>query len=74
MIFYFIDVLCTLNIRDYDRRGKMSDKDLANVLDVEHRLRHPDHQRIFAVADALQMGYDVSAIHDLCKIDPWFLL
>ena len=51
----------------------VSAKDLEKVLDIDHRLMHPDHQRIFAVADAFMRGYTCEKIHSLCKIDMWFL-
>ena len=40
---------------------------------VEDRLRSPDYERVFAVAEAFDAGMSVDEIHALCKIDRWFL-
>lgn len=40
-------------------------------LDVE--LSEPTDLRIFAIAEALEKGYTVERIHELTKIDTWFL-
>ncbi len=39
----------------------------------EERLATPTDERIFYVAEALRRGYSVQAVHDLTRIDPWFL-
>ena len=36
-------------------------------------LRHPDDRRIHAIALALKRGYSVEKVHDITKIDNWFL-
>src|SRR6266446_1231466 len=41
--------------------------------DVAKELREPTHERIFAVAQALREGFPIEQIHDLSKIDNWFL-
>jgi carbamoyl-phosphate synthase large subunit len=41
--------------------------------DLEKELREPTHERIFAVAQALREGFSVDRIHELTKIDKWFL-
>jgi carbamoyl-phosphate synthase large subunit len=41
--------------------------------DLDYELSNPTDLRIFAVAQALEKGYTVEKIHDLTKIDPWFL-
>ena len=41
--------------------------------DLDYELSNPTDQRIFAVAQALEKGYTVDKIHDLTKIDHWFL-
>jgi len=33
----------------------------------------PTPERIFYVAEALRRGLTIEAIHDVCRIDPWFL-
>ncbi|MDE5671825.1 MAG: carbamoyl-phosphate synthase (glutamine-hydrolyzing) large subunit, partial [Duncaniella sp.] len=41
--------------------------------ELEHALKEPTDKRIFAIAQALFKGYTVDRIHDLTKIDKWFL-
>jgi len=36
-------------------------------------LQKPTDLRIFAIAQALKQGFSIEKIHDLTKIDPWFL-
>ncbi len=40
---------------------------------IRQRLEEPNASRIFYVKYALQKGYSVKEIHELTKIDPWFL-
>ncbi len=40
---------------------------------VEKELAQPTDMRIFVIADALEKGYSVDRIHELTKIDRWFL-
>src|SRR5690606_1983644 len=37
------------------------------------RVRAHDDQRLFAVAEALRRGVSVGELHEITKIDPWFL-
>ena len=41
--------------------------------DLEKALRDPTDRRIFAIAQAFEEGYTVERIHELTKIDRWFL-
>ena len=41
--------------------------------DLESSLINPTDNRIFAVAEAFNQGYTVDEVHDLTKIDRWFL-
>ncbi len=41
--------------------------------DLDYALRNPTDTRIFAIAAAFQSGYSVDRIHELTKIDRWFL-
>lgn len=41
--------------------------------DVRKELTEPTDQRIFAIAEALYQGISVDEIHELSKIDRWFL-
>ncbi|KAJ1728750.1 Carbamoyl-phosphate synthase [Coemansia biformis] len=40
---------------------------------IEEELTKPTDLRVFAVANALHMGYTVDRIHELTSIDRWFL-
>ena len=40
---------------------------------LAEELSHPTDMRIFAIAEAFDKGYTIEKIHDLTKIDPWFL-
>ena len=40
---------------------------------LDDELANPTDLRIFAIAQALEEGYSIERIHDLTKIDPWFL-
>ncbi|WP_439181692.1 carbamoyl-phosphate synthase (glutamine-hydrolyzing) large subunit [Carboxylicivirga taeanensis] len=41
--------------------------------DIKKELQEPTDQRIFAIAEALQAGSTVDEIHELTRIDKWFL-
>ena len=41
--------------------------------DIDHALAEPTDRRIFVVAKAMKAGYSVERIHELTKIDKWFL-
>jgi len=41
--------------------------------DIENELSEPTDMRIFSIAEALEKGMSVDKIHDLTKIDKWFL-
>ncbi len=43
------------------------------ISDLEKELSQPTDKRIFAVAAAFDRGYTVDQIHELTKIDRWFL-
>lgn len=40
---------------------------------LDDELENPTDLRIFAVAQALEEGYTIERIHELTKINPWFL-
>jgi carbamoyl-phosphate synthase large subunit len=42
-------------------------------LDVRKELTEPTDQRIFVIAEALEQGMSVDEIHELSRIDKWFL-
>ena len=41
--------------------------------DLDKELSRPTDLRIFSIAQAMEEGYTIERIHDLTKIDPWFL-
>ncbi|MCH8981923.1 carbamoyl-phosphate synthase large subunit, partial [candidate division KSB1 bacterium] len=41
--------------------------------DFKKELKNPTEERVFAVAQALQSGHSVEAVHKLTHIDKWFL-
>ncbi|MBR5395028.1 MAG: carbamoyl-phosphate synthase large subunit, partial [Bacteroidaceae bacterium] len=49
------------------------DNKAQHVTDVPDALQHATDTRIFIIAKAMMMGYSVKQIHDLTKIDNWFL-
>ena len=52
--------------------GFVDNKEI-EIDDVEHALAAPTDKRIFVIAKAFDNGYTVDRIHDLTKIDRWFL-
>lgn len=43
------------------------------VEDIDKSLRQPTDNRIFVISKAFQKGYSVDQVHELTKIDKWFL-
>ena len=43
------------------------------VANVDEALREPTDRRIFVISTAMRAGYTVDQIHELTKIDKWFL-
>ena len=52
--------------------GFVGNKDM-KIDNIDHALADPTDKRIFVIAKAMQSGYDVERIHQLTKIDRWFL-
>ena len=52
--------------------GFVDNKELA-IADIDAALREPTDKRIFVLSKALQHGYTIDQIHELTKIDKWFL-
>ncbi len=52
--------------------GFVGNHDL-NIDDIDRALMEPTDKRIFVVAKAMREGYTVDRIHELTKIDRWFL-
>ena len=43
------------------------------IANIENALKEPTDSRIFVIESAFRKGYDVDKIHELTKIDKWFL-
>ena len=52
--------------------GFVENKEL-QIADVDKALREPTDKRIFVISKAMRAGYTVDQIHELTKIDKWFL-
>lgn len=52
--------------------GFVENKELV-IADIDKALRAPTDKRIFVISKAMRAGYTVDQIHDLTKIDKWFL-
>ena len=52
--------------------GFVENKELV-ISDIDKALREPTDKRIFVISKAMRAGYTVDQIHELTKIDKWFL-
>ncbi len=52
--------------------GFVENKEL-EISDIDAALREPTDKRIFVISKAMHKGYSVDQIHELTKIDRWFL-
>ena len=52
--------------------GFVENKELV-IADVDKALREPTDKRIFVISKAMRAGYTIDQIHELTKIDKWFL-
>ena len=52
--------------------GFVENKDLV-IPDIDKALHEPTDKRIFVISKAMRAGYSVDQIHELTKIDRWFL-
>lgn len=52
--------------------GFVENKELV-IPDIDKALREPTDRRIFVISKAFRAGYTINQIHDLTKIDKWFL-
>ena len=43
------------------------------IPDIDEELVNPTDKRVFAIAEAFDRGYDVDKIHEMTRIDKWFL-
>ena len=52
--------------------GFVENKELV-IADVDMALREPTDKRIFIISKAMRAGYTVDQLHELTRIDKWFL-
>ena len=52
--------------------GFVDNKEI-KIDNVDEALREPTDKRIFVIEKAFKAGYTIDQIHDLTKIDRWFL-
>ena len=52
--------------------GFVENKEL-EIPGIDEALKEPTDKRVFVISKAMQKGYTVDQIHDLTKIDRWFL-
>ena len=52
--------------------GFVENKEL-EIPNIDSALREPTDKRVFVISKAMHKGYTVDQIHDLTKIDKWFL-
>ncbi len=52
--------------------GFVGNRDL-EFTDIEKELAEPTDMRIFVIADAFANGWTIDKIHEVTRIDPWFL-
>jgi len=52
--------------------GFVENKEL-QIPDIDEALREPTDKRIFVISKAMHRGYTIDQIHELTKIDRWFL-
>lgn len=52
--------------------GFVENKELV-ISDIDKALHEPTDKRIFVISKAFRAGYTIDQVHDLTKIDKWFL-
>ena len=52
--------------------GFVENKEL-EIPDIDAALREPTDKRVFVISKAMHRGYTIDQIHELTKIDKWFL-
>lgn len=52
--------------------GFVENKEL-EIADIDAALREPTDKRVFIISKAMHKGYTIDQIHELTKIDKWFL-
>ncbi len=55
------------------RDGSRTRRSRPDRQQIEERLIHPNSNRLFYIYEALERGFSIDRIHELTRIDPWFL-
>jgi len=58
---------------EQDRWGLALERDVADLDELKQKIRVPNAERCFAVAEAYRRGLDTEELYRLSAIDPWFL-
>lgn len=61
-----------LRMNGQGMHGFVENKEL-EIDDIDAALREPTDKRVFVISKAMHKGYTVDQIHELTKIDKWFL-
>ena len=61
----------SLEIGVYGLRGKNTGR--LSEMEIEEGLRTPTDERLFVITEALRRGMMLDEIHDLTRVDKWFL-
>jgi carbamoyl-phosphate synthase large subunit len=62
-----------IRMLDLEFDGAISSTTVGHGKEIKEQLEHPTPTRMFALAQALDMGMSVEEIYKLTGIDPWFL-
>jgi carbamoyl-phosphate synthase large subunit len=58
---------------EQDRWGLTLDRPVVDLEELRQKIRIPNAERCFALAEAYRRGLDTRELHELSAIDPWFL-
>jgi carbamoyl-phosphate synthase large subunit len=58
---------------EQDRWGLTLDRPIADLDELRQKIRIPNPDRCFAIAEAYRRGVGTRELHELSAIDPWFL-
>ncbi|MFZ9943879.1 MAG: carbamoyl-phosphate synthase large subunit, partial [Bacteroidia bacterium] len=59
---------------EINRLGLGADgKGWTRVDDIVHSMEHPSWDRLFHIKEALRLGVPIQSVHNLTKVDKWFL-
>ncbi|MGH7997716.1 MAG: carbamoyl-phosphate synthase large subunit, partial [Opitutaceae bacterium] len=59
--------------RGFGGGGRLGGEERPDDGTIKHKLATPNAERIFYIRYAFKAGYSVDQIHELTRIDPWFL-